>query len=81
MDQLRGLISALNAQVYNPVGLHIRWPRDVAFLFVRVFFFTFLCVGRTLIFRVGVARDRVLRKSTFSRFTRASARLTLFALK
>ena len=37
MDQLRGLISALNAQIYNPAGLHIRWPRDVAFLFVRAF--------------------------------------------
>ena len=36
MERLRGLIDELNVQMYNPVGLHIKWPRDVAFLFVSV---------------------------------------------
>lgn len=32
------MMDMLNEQVYNPVGLHLRWPRSVAFLFVSVFF-------------------------------------------
>jgi hypothetical protein len=34
MRRLEGLIQDLNIEVYNPVGLNIRWPRKVAFLFV-----------------------------------------------
>ena len=34
MDRLHVLIDELNVQMYNPMGLHIRWPREVAFLFV-----------------------------------------------
>ena len=36
MDRLKGLIDGLNVEIYNPVGLHIKWPRDAAFLFVSV---------------------------------------------
>jgi len=36
MQRLRELIDDLNAEVYNPVGLNILWPRSVAFLFVSV---------------------------------------------
>ena len=35
MERLRYLFDDLNAGLYNPVGLNILWPRDVAFLFVR----------------------------------------------
>ena len=38
MDRLHVLIDELNVQMYNPMGLHIRWPREVAFLFVSRFF-------------------------------------------
>ncbi|KAJ7171762.1 Golgin subfamily A member 7/ERF4 family-domain-containing protein [Mycena crocata] len=34
MLRLQHLIQELNAQIYNPVGLNIMWPRPVAFLFV-----------------------------------------------
>ena len=34
MDRLKGLIDGLNVEIYNPVGLHIKWSRDAAFLFV-----------------------------------------------
>jgi hypothetical protein len=37
MRRLERLISDLNAELYNPVGLNIVWPRKVAFLFVRTF--------------------------------------------
>jgi hypothetical protein len=35
MDRLQDLIDQLNKELYNPVGLNILWPREVAFLFVR----------------------------------------------
>lgn len=35
MLRLRKLIDDLNASLYNPVGLNILYPRDVAFLYVR----------------------------------------------
>ena len=34
MEKLKTLIDELNVQIYNPVGLNIKWPRSVAFLFV-----------------------------------------------
>ncbi|KZP15221.1 hypothetical protein FIBSPDRAFT_867502 [Athelia psychrophila] len=36
MLRLEHLIADLNAGLYNPVGLHIRWPRDVAFMFLEI---------------------------------------------
>ncbi|KAH9938988.1 Golgin subfamily A member 7/ERF4 family-domain-containing protein, partial [Epithele typhae] len=36
MDRLHALIDSLNLDMYNPVGLHIRWPRDVALLFLEI---------------------------------------------
>lgn len=36
MDRLKAMMDMLNEQVYNPVGLHLRWPRSVAFLFVSL---------------------------------------------
>ncbi|TBU38546.1 Golgin subfamily A member 7/ERF4 family-domain-containing protein [Dichomitus squalens] len=36
MDRLKALIDELNVQMYNPVGLHIKWPRSVAFLFLEI---------------------------------------------
>ncbi|KIM48461.1 hypothetical protein M413DRAFT_37010, partial [Hebeloma cylindrosporum] len=36
MLRLRDLIDDLNAGLYNPVGLNILWPRNVAFLYVCV---------------------------------------------
>lgn len=35
MKRLQELITQLNSELYNPVGLNILWPRKVAFLFVR----------------------------------------------
>jgi len=35
MERLGYLFDDLNTGLYNPVGLNILWPRDVAFLFVR----------------------------------------------
>jgi hypothetical protein len=35
MKRLKELITQLNSELYNPVGLNILWPRNVAFLFVR----------------------------------------------
>lgn len=37
MRRLKRRIEEMNTQIYNPVGLNILWPRNVAFLFVRVF--------------------------------------------
>jgi hypothetical protein len=34
MSRLEHLVQDLNTELYNPVGLNIRWPRKVAFLFV-----------------------------------------------
>ncbi|KAF8665163.1 hypothetical protein AX16_000628 [Volvariella volvacea WC 439] len=34
LERLRGLIDELNAQTFNPNGLNILWPGNVAFLFV-----------------------------------------------
>lgn len=36
MARLRYLFEDLNAGLYNPVGLNIIWPRDVAFLFLEI---------------------------------------------
>ncbi|KAJ7630411.1 Golgin subfamily A member 7/ERF4 family-domain-containing protein [Roridomyces roridus] len=38
MRRLQQLVDDLNAEVYNPVGLNILWPRKVAFLFVSAQF-------------------------------------------
>ena len=32
--RLRQIITDLNTGLYNPVGLNILWPHDVAFLYV-----------------------------------------------
>lgn len=61
MDRLKSMIDMLNEQVYNPVGLNIKWPRSVAFLFVsrktglRMTLMTLIFVRDPVI-----ARDRVL---------------------
>jgi len=39
MIRLRHLIDDLNTSLFNPVGLNILWPRNVAFLYVNLFFF------------------------------------------
>ncbi|EIW65223.1 uncharacterized protein TRAVEDRAFT_68767 [Trametes versicolor FP-101664 SS1] len=36
MDRLKAMMDMLNEHVYNPVGLHLRWPRSVAFLFMEI---------------------------------------------
>ncbi|KAH0838715.1 Golgin subfamily A member 7/ERF4 family-domain-containing protein [Lanmaoa asiatica] len=36
MRRLKRKIEELNAQLYNPVGLHILWPQKVAFLFLEI---------------------------------------------
>ncbi|KAF9480420.1 hypothetical protein BDN70DRAFT_877556 [Pholiota conissans] len=36
MDRLQRLIEELNAGMYNPVGLNILWPKDVAFLYLEI---------------------------------------------
>ncbi|KAI0641140.1 Golgin subfamily A member 7/ERF4 family-domain-containing protein [Trametes meyenii] len=36
MDRLKRLIDELNEHMYNPVGLHIKWPKNVAFLFAEI---------------------------------------------
>ncbi|KAH9855836.1 Golgin subfamily A member 7/ERF4 family-domain-containing protein [Lenzites betulinus] len=36
MERLKATMDMLNEQVYNPVGLHLRWPRSVAFLFLEI---------------------------------------------
>ena len=38
MMRLRHLIDDLNIGTFNPVGLNILWPRNVAFLYVRTGF-------------------------------------------
>ncbi len=35
MLRLRKAIEQMNAEVYNPVGLNVLWPENVAFLYVR----------------------------------------------
>ena len=57
MQRLRELIEVLNRTVYNPVGLNILWPRQVAFMFVRP---TFHPPEATL--TVSLVGDRVLRE-------------------
>ena len=47
MDRLKGLIDGLNIEIYNPVGLHIKWPRDAAFLFVSAWTIACYAVHRT----------------------------------
>jgi len=36
MQKLKELIDDYNVKLYNPEGLHIRWPRKVAFLFLEI---------------------------------------------
>ncbi|KAI0638847.1 Golgin subfamily A member 7/ERF4 family-domain-containing protein [Trametes polyzona] len=36
MDRLKAMMDMLNERVYNPVGLHLKWPRPVAFLFLEI---------------------------------------------
>jgi len=36
MTRLKQLIEQLNSALYNPVGLNILWPRNVAFLFLEI---------------------------------------------
>lgn len=36
MSRLRQLIDDINKELYNPVGLNILWPRQVAFLFFEI---------------------------------------------
>jgi hypothetical protein len=38
MMRLQHLIDDLNIGTFNPVGLNILWPRNVAFLYVNPFF-------------------------------------------
>lgn len=35
MKRLQHVVDDLNVMWFNPVGLNILWPGDVAFLFVR----------------------------------------------
>lgn len=34
MNRLRQLIDVMNETTFNPVGLNIVWPKNVAFIFV-----------------------------------------------
>ncbi|KAI5120543.1 hypothetical protein M0805_000272 [Coniferiporia weirii] len=36
MRRLYNLVAGLNKRLYNPVGLNILWPKDVAFMFLEV---------------------------------------------
>ncbi|KAG2160229.1 Golgin subfamily A member 7/ERF4 family-domain-containing protein [Suillus bovinus] len=36
MRRLKETIEGINTQIYNPVGLNILWPRNVAFLFLEI---------------------------------------------
>jgi hypothetical protein len=38
MMRLQHLIDELNIRTFNPVGLNILWPRNVAFLYVNLLF-------------------------------------------
>ena len=38
MVRLQHLIDDLNVGTFNPVGLNILWPRNVAFLYVNLVF-------------------------------------------
>jgi hypothetical protein len=35
MRRLRERLDQINADLFNPAGLNILWPRKVAFMFVR----------------------------------------------
>lgn len=37
MQKLKQLVDTLNVELYNPAGLNILWPRNVAFLYVRFY--------------------------------------------
>ena len=39
MKRLQDLLEKWNRDLYNPVGVNIRWPREVAFLFVSAIVF------------------------------------------
>ena len=41
MERLRQMIDQLNSKLYNPVGLNILWPRNVAFLYVCITIYPF----------------------------------------
>jgi hypothetical protein len=47
MKRLEELIVQLNRELYNPVGLNILWPRNVAFLFVCKVPFSLPCLVLT----------------------------------
>ncbi|KAG6849802.1 hypothetical protein H0H93_005052 [Arthromyces matolae] len=36
MKKLQDLLDGLNVELYNPVGLNILWPRNVAFLYLEI---------------------------------------------
>ncbi|THH11379.1 hypothetical protein EW145_g718 [Phellinidium pouzarii] len=36
MQRLQNLVVGLNKRLYNPVGLNILWPKDVAFMFLEI---------------------------------------------
>jgi len=36
MKRLAGLFDQLNAEVFNPAGLNLLWPRKVGFLFLEI---------------------------------------------
>jgi hypothetical protein len=39
MRRLQQIIDKINISLYNPVGLNILWPRNVAFMFVSNWLF------------------------------------------
>lgn len=67
MQQMRRLqrrVDALNAELFNPSGLNILWPRKVAFMFVRALSHSALLhQGSPSLDIDHLARDRVLRES------------------
>ncbi|KAF5377263.1 hypothetical protein D9615_006428 [Tricholomella constricta] len=42
MQRLQHLIDGLNVELYNPVGLNILWPRNVAFLYLEIEYYVSL---------------------------------------
>ena len=50
MIRLEQLIDELNVGTFNPVGLNILWPRNVAFLYVKPPFFIVRDVELILVF-------------------------------
>ncbi|KAG6919487.1 hypothetical protein DXG01_005746 [Tephrocybe rancida] len=42
MRQLESLVDSLNVEMYNPVGLNILWPRNVAFLYLEIEYYVSL---------------------------------------